>query len=320
MRDENSRRATASFVNEMAEFDCRDADGAPRAQVAPLAPLDRRALLRTGVRTGLVAGVAMTSSGCATLIDLLTGLVKAPDMALKSFKVNKVTLSSFQVSIVALIKNANPFGFHMDGLDWTVNLAGGQTAKGRSPKGITLKAKGTSETELDLDFNIAKTADAILELLEKKVVPLKLGAVAHLRAAKYKFDVPGEFETKLPLPQIPAFDVPKFRMVGLRGTNLQFEVEPLVTNPNGFDIDIDAFDFDIKLDGRPVLKNKIVKNVKLQSKKKEGVPFQFDVGLAEIGMTLAKIANNPRLDWEVAANMKSGILNMPFKKGGRVNL
>lgn len=272
------------------------------------------------LQTGLVTTAALSTTGCATLWDLLLGLVKAPDMSMKSFKVKKTTLDSFQVSIVALIKNPNPFGFHLDGLDWIVDLAGGHTASGKSPKGLTLKAKGTSETELDLDFNIAKTAEAILELIEKKSVPLKLGAKAHLRANKYKFDVPAEYETKLPLPQIPKFEVPTFKMTGLRGTNLLFTVEPLIHNTNAFDVDIDAFDFDIKLDGRNVLKNKIVKNVKLQSKKKERVPFEFDVGLAEVGMTLAKIAQNPRLDWEVAANLKSGILNVPFKEGGRVTL
>jgi LEA14-like dessication related protein len=278
--------------------------------------MKRRELLQTG----LVASTALTTTGCATLWDLLLGQLKAPDMSHKSFKVKKTTLSSFQVSLVALIKNPNPFGFHLDGLDWIVDLAGGQTAKGKSPKGLTLKAKGTSETQLDLDFNIAKTAEAILELIEKKVVPLKLDAVGHLRANKYKFDVPASFDTKLPLPQIPKLDIPTFRMKGLRGSNLLFEVEPLVTNPNGFDVDIDAFDFDVKLEGRSVLKNKIVKNIKLQSKKKARVPFEFDVGLAEIGMSLAKIATNPRVDWELAANLKSGILHVPFKEGGRVTL
>ncbi len=272
------------------------------------------------IQTGLVTTAALSTTGCATLMDLLLGLVKAPDMSMKSFKVTKTTLSSFEVSIIALIKNPNPFGFNLDGLDWIVDLAGGQTAKGRSPKGLTLKPKGSSETQLDLEFNIAKTAEAILQLIEKRSVPLKIDAIGHLRANKYKFDVPASYETKLPMPQIPKFDVPKFRMTGLRGTNLLFEVEPMVTNPNGFDVDIDAFDFDVKLEGKQVLKNKIVKNIKLQSKKKEGVPFQFDVGLAEIGMTLARVATNPRLDWEVAANLKSGILNVPFKEGGRVTL
>ena len=37
-------------------------------------------------------------------------------------------------------------------------------------------------------------------------------------------------------------------------------------------------------------------------------------------MTLAQLASNPRLDWELDANLRSGILNMPFKQAGRVTL
>jgi hypothetical protein len=183
-----------------------------------------------------------------------------------------------------------------------------------------LKAKGTAETELDLDFNIAKTADAILELLDKKSVPLKIDAVGHLRANKYKFDIPAQFESRLPLPAIPHFDVPTFKVKNASLSGIKFQVEPLVTNSNNFDINIDAFDFDIKLGGREVLKNKSVKKIRLEGKGKERVPFEFDVGLSEIGMTLAKLAQNPRLDWELAANLRSGILKMPFKQNGRVTL
>ncbi len=275
---------------------------------------------RDVLQTGLLTTAALSTTGCATLLDVLCGLVKTPEMSLKSFKVKKMTLTSLQVDIVALIKNPNPFGFNLAGLDWAVSLAGGQTAQGKAPRGINLKAKGTEETEIDLDFNLAKTAEAILELLDKKSVPLKIDAVGHLRANKYKFDIPAQFESKLPLPVIPRFDVPTFKVKNANLSGITFLVEPLVTNSNGFDINIDAFDFDVKLDGKQVLKNKNAKKIKLESKGHERVPFQFDVGLAEIGMTLAKLAQNPRLDWELAANLKSGILNMPFKQKGRVTL
>jgi LEA14-like dessication related protein len=280
----------------------------------------RRDFFRNGLLTTAALSTATATTGCATFMDVLCGLVKAPEMSLKSFKVKKMTLTSLQVDIVALITNPNPFGFSLAGLDWGVSLAGGQTATGRSPKGLTLKARGRSETELDLDFNIAKTAEAILELLEKKSVPIKVNAVGHLRANKYKFDVPGEFETKLAMPIIPRFDVPTFKVKRADLSGITFQVEPLVSNANNFDINIDTFDFDIKLDGRQVLKNKNARKIRLESKGHERVPFNFEVGLAEIGMTLAKLASNPRLDWELDANLRSGILNMPFKQAGRVTL
>jgi LEA14-like dessication related protein len=275
------------------------------------------------MRTGLLTTAALpltTSTGCATLMDLLSGIVKEPQLSLRSFKITKTTLSSFSVSLVALLRNPNPFGFRLDGLDWIVNLAGGQAAKGRSPGGIGLKAKGTSETQLDIDFDIAQTAAAIIELIEERSVPLGVNAVGHLSANQYKFDIPARYETKLPMPTLPTFAVPRFavRSAGLSG--ISFAIEPLVKNTNGFDIDIDRFDFNVKLGGREVLRNKSIKNLKVARHRSERVPFEFDVSLGEVGLTVAQLATNPRLDWEVGANLKSGLLDLPFTQKGRVKL
>jgi LEA14-like dessication related protein len=282
--------------------------------------LTRREMMRAGLITAAAVPVVGGTTGCATLLDLLGEFVKPPELSLKSFKVTKMTLSSFSVHLVAAVKNPNPFGFRIDGFDWGVNLAGGSVATGAARKGFTLKPRGTSETPLDLDFNIAKTAAAIIELVEKKSVPLGVNAVAHLRANKYRFDVPAEFKTTLPLPQLPAFDVPTFALRDVSLSGLRFAVEPLVTNPNPFDVDIDAFDFDVKLGGRSVLRNKSIKNVKIESNQKKRVPFEFLVDLVDLGLTASSLAQKPRLDWELAANLKSGLLQLPFKQGGRVAL
>jgi LEA14-like dessication related protein len=281
--------------------------------------MNRRALLQTGLMATAAIPLA-TSTGCATLMECLGDIVKQPELALKSFKITKATLSSFSVSMVGLIKNPNPFGFKLEGLDWLVNLAGGEAAKGRSPKGITLKARGTAQTELDIDFNIARTASAIIELIEKHKVPLGISAVGHLRANKYKFDIPAKYETMLPMPQLPNFTVPRFAVRSANASGIRFAVEPLVRNSNPFDIVVDQFDFDIKLGGRQVLRNKTIKNFKVAQGKSERVPFEFDVSLADLGLSLAKLATNPRFDWEVGTNLKSGILNLPFVQKGRVAL
>ncbi len=281
--------------------------------------LDRRTLMRTGLLSTAAIPLA-TSSGCATLLDLLSGVVKTPQLSLRSFKVTKMTLSALSVSMVALLKNPNPFGFRLDGLDWLINLAGGDVAKGRTPGGLALKARGTSQTTLELDFNLAKTTAALIELFEKRSVPLGIEAVGHITAARHRFDVPARYETKLPMPSLPTFDVPRFALRSASLSGLRFSIEPLLRNTNGFDIDVDRFDLSVRLGGREVLKNKSIRDFKVAKGKSERVPFEFDVGLAEIGMTMAKLATNPRLPWEVEANFKSGLLALPFRQTGRITL
>jgi LEA14-like dessication related protein len=280
----------------------------------------RRDLLRTGLTGLAMAPVVGGASGCATLCDLLDGVVKKPDLALKSFEITKTTLSSFSVRLIALLKNPNPFGFRLDGLDWGVKLAGGAVAKGVTRGGITLKPRGTSQTRLDIDFDLARTAAAVLELIEKRSVALGIDAVGHLRANRFRFDVPASFETKLPMPQLPDFTVPKFAVKSASLSGIEFVVEPLVSNPNPFDIDIDLFDFDVKVGGRQVLRNKTLRNVSVASKQKKAVPFEFQVDLVELGLSAAQLATSPRLDWEVGSRLKSGILDLPFKQAGRVRL
>ncbi len=279
----------------------------------------RRELLRAGLMA-TAATPLVTSTGCATLMECLGQIVKTPQLSLRSFQITKTTLSSFSVSLMALIKNPNPFGFRLEGLDWGVDLAGGTAAKGRSPKGIALKAKGSSETQLDIDFDLAKTAAAVLELIEKRSIPLGINAVGHLMANKYKFDLPAKYETKLPMPSIPNFTVPRFAVRSASLSGVRFSVEPLVRNSNPFDIDIDQFDFNVKIGGRNVLKNKSIRNFKVAKKDSERVPLDIEVSLSEIGLTAARLAQSPRLDWEVGAKLKSGVLDLPFLQKGRVNL
>ena len=282
--------------------------------------MNRRELLRSGLVTAAALPVLGSTTGCATLLDLLGQVVKKPDISFRNFKINKTTLSSFNVSLDALLKNPNPFGFRMDGLDWIVNLAGGQTAKGKTPKGVSVKARGTSETQIDLDFDLAKTAAAIMQLIEKRKIPLGIEGVGHLRANKYKFNVPAKFETILPMPQIPDLTVPRFAVQRAGLSGIVFSVEPLIKNSNGFDLDIDQFDFDVKIGGKQVLRNKTMKNLKLQSNKSRRVPFELEVDLATLGLTAAKLATSPRFDWEVGAGLKSGPLNLPFTQKGRVSI
>jgi LEA14-like dessication related protein len=280
----------------------------------------RRAALRAGLTTTAALPLVAGTSGCATLFDLLGNFVKPPAFSFRKFDITGWTLSSVSVRIDAVLRNPNPFGFRLDGLDWAVKLGGAAVAKGVARKGIVLKPRGTSDTPLDLEFNLAKTATAILEILEKRRVPLGLSAVAHLRANKFRFDVPAEFETTLPLPELPTFSVPKFALKSAGLGGLVFAVEPTVVNPNPFDVDVDLFDFDIKLGGRNVVKNKAIRNVKLAAQKERTVPFEFDVDLLQVGLTAAELANSPRLDWEVAAHLQSGLLQLPFRKEGKVKL
>lgn len=281
--------------------------------------MNRRELLRLGAASATTA-LVLPTTGCATLWALLGMFVKAPQIAVKSMKIRKATLSTMSTRFLVQITNPNSLGFKLAGLEYALDLAGGSVAKGVAPKGIELRPRGKAKTELDIDFDIARTAVAVLEMLEKGAVDYALEAVGHFRVQDQDIPVPARLAGSMPMPKIPKIDISSFDVVSASTQGIKFRVDTEAQNKNDFDIPVDKFEFDVKIGGRNVLNNKVLRNKKLKADKKTIVPLEFTVGLAALGLTAAELASNPRLNWEVKTKMESGILKLPFDQRGSVRL
>lgn len=282
-------------------------------------PMNRRELLRLAAGAAVV-GAALPSSGCATLCDLLGNFVKAPDLRIKKMDITKMTLTSISTKFFVEIINANPFGFRLDGLDYLLRLDGQEMSKGSARKGITLKPRGKATTELDLDFDLGRTAAAVLKLIEKRSLGYELETVGKFFAKQGGVSVPARFKGTMPMPIIPRLGVKSFAPTSVGASGIGFKVVAEVENTNAFDVPIDGFLFDVKLDGRRVLGNKKVRGLTLKSKKSNLVPFEFDVGLVEVGLSLAELAAGKRLSYEVGSELESGFLKLPFTHKGSVRV
>ncbi len=279
----------------------------------------RRDLLRLAAGAA-VAGAVVPATGCATLCDLLGNFIKAPDLRIKKMDITKMTLTSISTKFLVDLINPNPFGFRLDGLDYLLRLDGQEISKGRAPKGITLKPRGKAATELDLDFDLGRTTAAVLKLIEHRSIGYELQTVGKFFGKQGGIDVPATFKGNMPMPIIPKLGIKSFAPLSAGVGGIAFKVVAEVENTNAFDIPIDGFGFDVKLDGRNVLSNKSIKGVTLKSKKTSAVPFQFDVGLVEVGLSLAELASGRRLSYEVGTELKSGFLKLPFTHKGSVRV
>lgn len=282
--------------------------------------MKRRELIRIGAATALVVPATTMTTGCATLWELLNQFVKAPKLDVRKMDITGMTLTSISVKFHTLISNPNPFGFRLDGLDYLLKVGGGQLAKGTAPRGITLKPRGSAKTELDLDFDLGKTASAILELITKKRADYELQAVGKFFSKQGGIDVPFSHKGVMPMPQLPKIEVKSFEPTSVSASGVGFAVTTEVGNNNDFEIPIDGFQFDVKLDGRSVLRNKGTKGLRVPANKTGRVPFEFRVGLPELGLSLAEIASGRRIDWELQSELKSGRLVAPFTNRGSFRL
>ncbi len=273
--------------------------------------MNRRELMRLGV----ASAVLLPGTGCATLMNLFQKYL--PKLSVRGMNVLGMTLSTMSVRFNCLISNPNPIGFKLDGLDYALKIAGSQLAKGRAPKGIVLKPRAGSKTDLDIDFNLGQTAAAILDLIGKNAVPYELSATGRFFTSQTGgIDVPVGFKGSMPMPKVPNFSVKGFSPTSVSPSGVGFRVDTTLHNNMDFAIPIDGFKFDVKLDGRKVLDNKGVRGLRVAPKKTESVPLDFHVSLAQLGVSLAEIAGGKRMNWELGTELKSGKLVVPFTNHG----
>jgi LEA14-like dessication related protein len=282
--------------------------------------MQRRDVLKT---IGL-ASVALPSSGCATLLNLLRQVLQEPTVEITKMTLKDVSLTSITSQFVAKITNPNPFGFALDGLDYALSIGGARFASGNAPGGVKLKAEGSATTTFDVAFDLGKTASAILDLLNKKVVDYTIDTTFHFKAPKpapqQSFAIPTSFSGSMPMPVVPQIEIKSFDVRNISLSGVTFRVLSAVKNTNDFPIPIDQLGFDVKLGGRRVLSNKTVDGMNLGANKSSNVPVDFEVGLSALGLTALEIAQHPKLRWEVVSKLSSGKLAVPFTAKGDVKL
>lgn len=282
--------------------------------------MNRRQLLRASALGLVVVPPLVTSTGCAALWQFLNQFIDAPTMKIRKMDILKMTMSSMKVKFFADIANPNPFGFRLFGLDYALKAAGNQLAKGRAPQGIDLRAGARAKTELDLDFDLGRTAEAVLELVSKRVVPYELEAVGKFLSKEGGVDVPVGFSGRLPMPKMPPINVRSFEPKGISASGVNFRVVTNVKNENDFELPIDGFSFDIKVDGRQVVNNKSARGLRIKPGRSDDVPLDFKVGLGALGVSLAEAAAGKTMRWEIGGLLISDKFRMPMRDAGTFRL
>jgi LEA14-like dessication related protein len=266
--------------------------------------MNRRHLLRASALGLVVVPPVATSTGCAALWEFLNQFIDAPRLAIRKMDITKMTMSSMKVKFFADIVNPNPFGFKLFGLDYLLKASGNQLAKGTAPQGIDLRPGGRAKTEFDLDFNLGRTAEAVLELVTKKVVPYELEAVGKFLSKEGGVDVPVGFAGRLPMPKLPPISVRSFEPRGISASGVDFRVVTAVKNENDFELPIDGFAFDVKI----------------KPGKTDDVAVDFKVGLPALGVSLAEAMSGKTMRYELGGLLVSDLLRMPLKEAGSFRL
>jgi len=278
-------------------------------------------------RREFVFGAAATAAlwptaGCATLLELLDGALQRPKIKILNMKILDTSLEKVKTQFNAQITNPNPFGLSLAGLKYAIDVDGREMVEGNAQYKIQLKAIGSSKTLFPVNFAFANTAKTLLSLLQKNTVDYKLNSSFSFQIPQLNrtVAVPVSFGGNLPVPSLPKISVSSFDFTKVSARGIGVKILTSVTNNNAFSIPVDNLSFNVKLNQRSVLQNRAVNGLRVASGKTQSVPLEFSVNPLDIGLSALEILQRPQIKWGVDADLKSGLLKLPFAKSGALRL
>lgn len=280
----------------------------------------RRRARRLGAPLALTLLLGGLAGGGCTLLQKLLSNIRAPSVTVNSVEPELKGIADALLHFDLSIINQNPVGLKLAGIGYNLDVEGREVARGATRGGLTLEPRGRSSTQVDVQVPLIQVASSLLELLGKS-------AVQYRGQFNLKFDTPiGELEVpvahsgELPLPKKPPVIIKGLRVGGLNTSGVTLVCDVDVENPNPFDLPIDKMALGLKVNNRELARASAPRNLKLAPRSPLAVPIEVKVSFADLGLSVADLVKQPRLNYAADLDFASGPLSMPISKSGNFRL
>lgn len=278
-------------------------------------------LRRHFLRDAALVGSAIPLAGCQTLAELVRTGLRAPEARVQDVELRDPQLDRITLLFTTELRNPNPISLSLAGLGYGLEVEGHRLARGNIDEKLQLKASDASTLRFPVEFALGATSAAILKLLRLEEAKYQLDAALRFAVPRLgNLEVPLRHNSTFPVPKAPRLSVEKVAFTSIGVGGLGMRIITSVLNPNRFALPIDNFRFAFALNGRTLLRNDPLQDLSLKAKQAREVALDLTCSLADVGITVASLAQAPNLRWELDAELKSGPLKLPFDVSGKVKL
>jgi|YelNatPaOPRAMG01_1025707.scaffolds.fasta_scaffold00043_10 LEA14-like dessication related protein len=196
-----------------------------------------------------VALISMAISGCAG--KLAPGkLAQKPSVNLRSVRLEDLSFEALQLVADLQIKNPNPFGISLAGLDYRLEVSGHPLLSGTQQGGLKVPAEGEGAVQLPVQIIFHQLHEA-------------LGALADADSADYalevglRFELPIVGQVNVPLKhsaRLPVLKLPEVHLQGIRLKRLSLSAAEIglvlgVSNPNALSFSLQGLEYSLDVHG-----------------------------------------------------------------------
>lgn len=118
-------------------------------------------------------------------------------------------------------------------------------------------------------------------------------------------------------PQVELKNV-KVKELGMSDVKLLFNFS--VQNPNPVEVAVDEIEYNLKLNGKDFTKGTLSENLKVGPESSVVIPLPVSFKYQDLFGNLSELLKSRKLDYEVDGSINLGLLSIPYKKSGLVEL
>jgi len=197
----------------------------------------------------LVLAVGALLFGCANASDVIKRVVKPPDVSVSNFAIAGIQETKMGFDLELLVKNPNPIGFSLAGLEYQVDLAEKQLATGRNDNGLNITASGDSHVSIPIWVSYQDVLSIYDAVQGQDQVPYKVSGKAEISTPIGKIPVPFSVKGNLPVVRPPRINEVSLKVNKLNLAGAQLNLNLKMFNPNGFKLDIVSGDYALFMQG-----------------------------------------------------------------------
>lgn len=118
---------------------------------------------------------------------------------------------------------------------------------------------------------------------------------------------------------------PKVELQNVKVKELGFDTAKLlfnftVQNPNPVEVAVDEIQYNLKLNGKDFTKGTLSENLKVGPESSVVIPLPVNFKYQDFAGNLSEFIKNRKMDYQVDGDIRLGLISIPYKKSGQVEL
>jgi len=271
--------------------------------------------------------VIIIISGCVAVQEMMK--TSKPTVNVENVRLVNLSFSDVDLAFDIKVKNNNPFGINIAGLDYDLKINDASFLKGNNEDRLAIAASAESMVQIPLSLNFKNLYDTFSALANQDSSNYELQTTLY-------FDLPIIGRTPIaisksghvPLVKLPSIQIASLKLKKIALTNANLELKLDVVNPNAFSLLLNRLTYDFSINGMNWARGVTEKQMNVNQKGLSSLTIPINLDIMKMGTTVYQLLQgNKELNYQFNSDLDLNTsiallkqVKIPMNKTGKINL